>query len=149
MGSDRAFRLHRDGRRGKPRVALRRPDQDLSTVDIIIGEATREAAPSWAAIEIDLIAVKGKEEAENIYALLGDQTVAQSAAFKTLAARHEAMIGCYRRQEWSGALAALHRCRQYGPALAQLYDLYELRIGFYMEHPPGPSWDGIFIASTK
>ena len=41
-------------------------------VPIVIGETTRHAAPSWAALELDLIAVKGKEEAVRIYTLLGD-----------------------------------------------------------------------------
>jgi adenylate cyclase len=49
-------------------------------VGIILGEATRAAAPTWAALELDLIAVKGKEEAVHIYALLGDADLAQSPA---------------------------------------------------------------------
>jgi adenylate cyclase len=118
-------------------------------VDIIIGEATRKAAPSWAALEIDWIAVKGKEDAESIYALLGDATLAESAEFKRLAARHEAMLGCYRRQDWTGALAALRRCRQSEIAPVQLYDLYEERIVYYQLHSPGPSWDGVFVAQEK
>jgi adenylate cyclase len=118
-------------------------------VDIIIGEDTREAAPSWAAIELDLIEVKGKAEAVRIYALLGDAALAQSPEFRALEARQEAMLRCYRRQDWPGARAALRRCRQYGPHLQALYDLFEERIGFYEAHPPGPSWDGVFVALSK
>jgi adenylate cyclase len=118
-------------------------------VDIIIGEATRKAAPSWAALELDWIAVKGKDEAPSIYALIGDRDLAQSAEFKTLAARHEAMLGCYRRQDWAGAMAALNRCRRSGNSLSRLYDLYEERIAYYTENPPGPSWDGVFVATAK
>ena len=43
---------------------------------IVIGEATRDAAPSWAALELDLIAVKGKAEAVRVYTLLGDAAYA-------------------------------------------------------------------------
>jgi len=118
-------------------------------VDIIIGEATRKAAPSWAALELDWIAVKGKDEADSIYVLLGGRDLAQSAEFKTLAARHAAMLGCYRQQDWAGALAALGRCRRSGNNLTQLYDLFETRIAYYQENPPGPSWDGVFVATTK
>ena len=118
-------------------------------VDIIIGEDTREAAPSWAAIELDLIEVKGKEDAVRIYALLGDADLARSPEFRALEARQEAMLRCYRRQDWAGARAALGRCRRYSPRLDALFDLYEERIGFYEAHPPGPSWDGVFVALSK
>jgi adenylate cyclase len=118
-------------------------------VDILIGEDTRKAAPSWAAIELDLIEVKGKEDAVRIYALLGDAEVAQTAEFRTLEARQEAMLRCYRRQDWAGARAALGRCRRYSPRLEGLFDLYEERIGFYEAHSPGPSWDGVFVALSK
>ncbi len=118
-------------------------------VDIIIGEDTRKAAPSWAAIELDLIEVKGKEDAVRIYALLGDAELAASPEFRALDARQEAMLRCYRRQDWAGARAVLGRCRRYGPQLRGLYDLYEERIGFYEAHPPGPSWDGVFVALSK
>src|SRR5690348_15993211 len=42
------------------------------SVDIIIGQETRKAAPSWAVLELDWISVKGKIDADSIYALLGD-----------------------------------------------------------------------------
>ena len=59
------------------------------------------------------------------------------------------MLRCYRGQDWPGARAALRRCRQYGLRMQGLYDLYEERIGFYEAHPPGPSWDGVFVALSK
>jgi adenylate cyclase len=118
-------------------------------VDIIIGEDTHKAARSWAAIELDLIEVKGKEDAVRIYALLGDAELAATQEFRSLEARQEAMLRCYRRQDWAGARAALGRCRRYSPHLRALYDLYEERIGFYEAHPPDPSWDGVFVALSK
>ncbi|HEX5320359.1 MAG TPA: adenylate/guanylate cyclase domain-containing protein [Stellaceae bacterium] len=118
-------------------------------VDIIIGEATRHAAPTLAAIELDWIAVMGKDQAESIYALLGDGTMAESREFKTLAARHETMLELYRQQDWTGALAALRRCREFRAELGELYDLYESRIAYFEANPPGPSWDGVFVATTK
>ena len=118
-------------------------------IDIVIGENTRKAAPSWAAIELDLIEVKGKEDAERIYGLLGDAELAQSPEFQKLLARHEAMLRWYRRQEWQAARAALRRCRLYGAPLQEFYDLYEERIDFYEANPPGPSWDGVFVALHK
>ncbi|HTW50774.1 MAG TPA: adenylate/guanylate cyclase domain-containing protein [Stellaceae bacterium] len=119
-------------------------------VDIVLGEATRAAAPSWAALELDLIAVKGKQEAVRIYALLGDSQLAQTARFQVHAARHERLLGCYRAQDWDGATAALAECRCGDPAdLAGFYDLYAERITYFAANPPGADWDGVFVSETK
>jgi adenylate cyclase len=118
-------------------------------VDIVIGEATRTAAPSWAALELDDIAVKGKREAVRIYALLGDAALARDPGFRALGERHDAMRAAYRAQEWDCARAALAEARRLGPDLANLYDLYEERIAHFMTHPPGPDWDGVFVATSK
>ena len=41
-------------------------------VDIVIGENTRRRAPDYAYIELDLIKVKGKQDAVRIFALMGE-----------------------------------------------------------------------------
>jgi len=97
-------------------------------VAIVIGEATHVMAPSWAAIELDWITVYGKQEAVQIYTLLGDSTFAQSAEFQALHQEHEAMLGCYRAQDWLGAAAALACCRGREVRLEPVYDVYEERI---------------------
>jgi adenylate cyclase len=118
-------------------------------VDIILGEATRQAAPAWAAIELDLIAVKGKQDAVRIYTLLGDSELAGSAEFVAHAQSHDRMLACYRAQDWAGARAALAECREYSERLGSFYDLYAERIEFFEVNPPGPAWDGVFVAETK
>ena len=118
-------------------------------VDIVIGETTRAAAPSWAALELDRVAVKGKQEAVRIYGLLGDQALASAPDYAALAARHGAMLDAYRAQDWAGARAALAEARRLGPDLARFYDLYDERIAFFTAHPPGPDWDGVFVALSK
>jgi adenylate cyclase len=118
-------------------------------VGIIIGEATRAVAPSWAALELDLVAVKGKREAVRIYALLGDEAMAQSPGFVAHAARHDQMLRAYRAQKWESALAALAECRSYEPGLQELYAVYEGRIRFFAANPPDEGWDGVFSPETK
>ena len=122
--------------------------------DIIIGGETRKALRDWAVLELDYIAVVGKIEAESIYALVGDRDLAQTPEFVHLAAQHEALLRCYRNQEWDGATAILARCRRSltmlpGINLRELYDVYESRIAYFREHPPGPSWDAVYLAQTK
>jgi adenylate cyclase len=118
-------------------------------VDIILGEATRQAAPAWAALELDLIAVKGKQDAVRIYGLLGDAELAASDRFTAHAQRHDQMLSCYRAQDWTGARTALAGCRSYDEELTGFYDLYAERIAFFETHPPGREWDGVFVAETK
>jgi adenylate cyclase len=118
-------------------------------VGIILGEATRAAAPEWAAIELDLIAVKGKEDAVHIYTLLGDAALAGSAAFAAHLQKHERMLACYRAQDWTRAQAALVKCRDYSPELTGFYDLYAERIAHFAANPPGAAWNGVFVAETK
>jgi adenylate cyclase len=118
-------------------------------LNIVIGEDTRAAAPSWAALELDLIEVKGKHEAVRVYTLLGDDAVARSPAFQVLLEQHDRMLACYRAQNWSGARAALDQCRHREPRMEGFYELYEERISHYEKDPPGPGWDGVFVAVSK
>jgi adenylate cyclase len=116
---------------------------------IVLGETTRAAAPTWAALELDLIAVKGKEEAVRVYTLLGDAACARSPEFTALAERHRAMLERYRALDWAGARAALSQCRGHDARLEALYDLYEERLAYFAANPPAADWDGVFVALSK
>ncbi len=118
-------------------------------VGIVIGEATRDEAPEYAYPELDLIKVKGKDEAVRIFSLLGDATVRESADFTALAERHEGMLAAYRGQEWARAHQLLAECRALDGTLETLYDLYSERLDAFAAQPPGADWDGVFVATTK
>ncbi|HEY1798345.1 MAG TPA: adenylate/guanylate cyclase domain-containing protein [Stellaceae bacterium] len=125
------------------------PQSKTYDVAIVIGEETHNRAPGFAAIELDRIAVYGKQEAVRVYTLLGDEAVAASPEFAALSARHEAMLACYRAQDWDGADSALAACRDRDGRIERLYDLYAERVTYFRLNPPGPDWDGVFVASTK
>jgi adenylate cyclase len=118
-------------------------------VAVVISEATRRAVPDWAAIELDLIVVKGKEEPVRIYTLLGDEIVGQSEGFAKLSAQHIEMLDAYRQRRWQDANAALARCRPLAPALAGFYDLFARRITGFLTAPPAADWQGVHIAESK
>ena len=118
-------------------------------VPIIISEETQRLAPQFAALELDLIAVKGKREAVRIFALLGAAEVAASEGFARLRARHLEMLEAYRGQRWDEAKALLTECRAQDDRLDDLYDVYESRIHAMTQDPPGPDWDGVYVATTK
>jgi adenylate cyclase len=119
---------------------------------IIIGAATAEkAAGEFAALEIDLITVKGKTEPERIYTILGGADVAGSAEFGKMRELNTTMLTHYRKREWDDALAALHSCRQAANnfGLDEIYNLYLARIRSFQDKEPPAEWDGVFAFETK
>ncbi len=120
-------------------------------VSVVIGPGTREQAPAFAAIELDLIKVKGKTRPVNIYALLGSPAVAESAEFKALDAAHKAFLAAYRGARFGEAEALMAKARALGEPfkLGKLYDLYVERIDGYKARPPESGWDGVFTATSK
>ena len=120
-------------------------------VNIVIGPLTRERAPDFAAVELDLIKVKGKTKPVRIFTLLGDPEVAASAGFRALAEGHEAFLAAYRRRDWDGAERLLKEARVLGEPwhLGALYDLYAGRIAAFRAEPPPADWDGVFTATSK
>jgi adenylate cyclase len=118
-------------------------------VPIIISEETQRLAQNFAALELDLIAVKGKKEAVRVFALVGEPEVAASAAFGRLRRRHLAMLEAYRQQRWDDADRLVAECRTLDHRLDDLYDVYQSRIRAMRQNPPGPGWNGVFVATTK
>lgn len=120
-------------------------------VKIVIGPVTREQASDFAAIELDLIKVKGKTKPVNIYALLGEPAVAGSAEFKAFAAKHAEFLATYRAAKFDAARAlmaeALKLCEPWH--LEKLYHLYEERLDAFKAQPPEKGWDGVFTATSK
>jgi adenylate cyclase len=121
-------------------------------VPIIIGSRTAERVKEKLAIvELDLVAVKGKTEAETIYALLGGEEIAGDDSFQELRKLYSTMIYCYRSRDWEGALEAIELCRlaERNFGLTTVFDLYWTRIQSFRESAPPADWKGIFVAETK
>jgi class 3 adenylate cyclase/CHASE2 domain-containing sensor protein len=119
-------------------------------VDIVVGEATVTHAPGLPFLELDLIRVKGKARPVRIYALLGDERVAETAAFAALRADHDAMLAAYRERRWQAALDQVETCRaQAPPAMLGCYALYQKRCADCAADPPPADWDAVFVALTK
>lgn len=118
-------------------------------VPIVIGEMTYQAAPEFAALEIDLLAVRGKREPTRVFALLGDATMAETPAFKDLCRRNEQFLAAYRAQDWDAAEAHAAACSAAWPALHELYDVFIGRIGRFRAVPPGANWAGVHISAAK
>jgi adenylate cyclase len=120
-------------------------------VHIVIGPLTREQTPDFAAIELDLIKVKGKTKPVNIYALLGTPDESEAPAFRALAVKHGEFLAAYRAARFDKAAKLLAEARALGEPwhLGKLYDLYVGRLEAFRSEPPPPSWDGVFTATSK
>ena len=126
-------------------------------VTILIGEGTyRDAQASidagaapLAFLELDLIALKGKELPERIYAILGDATYARSADYRDLLAAQDALLTSYRSQDWDAAQKSAEALKQRFTELTNYYQMLIERIAAYRQNPPGADWDGHYIALSK
>jgi len=121
-------------------------------VRVVIGYATWMQVPTLATIELDLIKVKGKTEAVRIFALAGDEDMAQDDHFKAFKAKVDELLTLYRSQDWDGARAAIVKAREIGEPYdidETFYALYDERVAEGEANPPGADWDGVFTATTK
>ncbi len=118
-------------------------------VPIVIGEQTLERLNGVAAIELDMMRVKGRAQPTRIYSPL-EVFGASGASGEELLARHQAMLAAYRRQDWDGAEAAIGACEGAGiEGLGGFYAVYRERIAEWRQNPPPPDWDGTYTATSK
>lgn len=119
---------------------------------IILGSQTANAAAQeFAVIEIDLIQVKGKQEPERVFALLGDEMVLKNEDYQSFASLNAKIIAHYRAAEFDEAEAVISEAEglvlpfPQGDYLA----LYRERISLFRKDPPPVDWDGVFVATSK
>jgi len=119
-------------------------------VDIVVGESTRQQVASLAFVEIDQIRVKGRSAPARVFALIGDEALAETDRFGELERHNGLMLEAYRRQDWAAASASLARCRDLDDGLVRgVCQLYEERIETLKAEPPGADWDGVYTAVSK
>jgi adenylate cyclase len=121
---------------------------------VILGAGTAEAVrDKMAVMEVDLIRVKGKDEPERIFTMLGDEKMRESDSFKAIEAANAAMIAAYRARNWAKSLKFADATQKHGGELGldlEYYvDVYRNRIADYRKNPPGPNWDAVYVAKDK
>jgi adenylate cyclase len=97
-------------------------------VDIVLGEETARRAARYAIVEIDLVAVRGKQQATRVYALLGPPERAEDPAFADLQAVQRALVAAMQARDWSEVDRLLPEARRLAPQLRALHDLYAERV---------------------
>jgi adenylate cyclase len=120
-------------------------------ISIAIGSALQEQIADFATIEVDRVRVVGRDTAETVSALLGDEALAMDPAFLAFAKSHGAMLAAYRAQDWNAARdrldGACEEAARFG--IEAVYILYRERILALTKAPPPPEWDGVFVATEK
>ncbi len=121
-------------------------------VPTIIGSRTNElAAARFATLLLDLVAVKGKTEPEQIYALLGSADLAAKPEFQTVLAAHGEVLASFAARRWQEVADLLRQWKSAYSAigLATLWNIYQERIVDYLESPPPDDWDGVYRMKSK
>jgi adenylate cyclase len=120
-------------------------------VNIVIGENTRRQAPDFAAVELDLITVKGKTEPVHMHALIGDVAMARAPAYQALAAKQARFLSLYRGGAFGEALNEIDACKVAADAVGWRQGYYEMmraRIDDLIADPPH-DWNGVYVAKQK
>ncbi|MBI1363931.1 MAG: CHASE2 domain-containing protein [Proteobacteria bacterium] len=115
----------------------------LYGVQVIISGDMRSKVTDALCMPLDLVAVKGKTEPVDIYALLalGTGTPEQQKAAQTA----EAAMAAYRAQNWKEAEKLFGSLDGFDV----LKELYLERIAAFRKKAPPKSWDGVYVATSK
>ncbi len=117
---------------------------------ILVGEDTHRLVPDFAMLELDLIVVKGRERPVRIYALLGDEKMAETETFRAWKVVHNGFMASYRAIDLDCAAQDLKQARSLSDGrLDGVYDLFGLRLIQMIKTPPQSGWDGVFVATDK
>ncbi|WP_336173435.1 CHASE2 domain-containing protein [Ensifer sp. MJa1] len=135
MGSERRFDYSALG--DAVNLASRLEGQSKTYgVTVVLSEETLRRS-GLAGVELDVIAVKGKQEAVRIFTL-GEPPEG-----------HDAMLAAYRTRAWEEAQALLKRLSTACPEFSTLYALYAQRVADLRLQSPPEDWDGVFRATSK
>jgi adenylate cyclase len=114
--------------------------------DIIVTEHVKNQTPDVIYRELDLVRVKGKDEAVRIYEPVGMQGEVMQEKLDELA-RFHAAVQLYRNRQWDLAENQLNSLQQAMPS--PIYSIYIERIQQYKHLPPALDWDGVHNFESK
>jgi len=120
-------------------------------VKIAIGSGLAGQLLDFALLELDRVRVVGRDRPETVYALVGDEVLAETAAFIDFRRGHDTMLAAYRARRWEEALKWIDgqngQAADYG--LTKLYAQYRSLAESYAAAPPPEDWDAVMTAKEK
>jgi adenylate cyclase len=90
-----------------------------------------------------------------IYTLAGTPATASADDFTSFKAEHDAGLAAYRGQRWDDAKRHFAHCRDLCAAMQDrwqiqhYYEIFAERVAEFEHNPPGPGWDGVYVATSK
>ena len=150
MGSDQRFDYSVLG--DSVNLASRLEGQSKSYgVKTVIGPETNESVKdSYATLQLDMIAVKGKKEAVTIFTLVGDSNFKDSSEFKNLEKSHIKILDYYFSQKWQECLNEIETAKILcNTLMSEYYEIMSKRINEFKKSPPPNNWDGVYVATSK
>jgi adenylate cyclase len=116
---------------------------------ILISENTfRKLRGTYRIREIDRVIVKGKSAPASVYEVLDYHTEESFPNLRECLECFKDALAAYRRQDWMKAEAALLDAIAYNPDDG-IAHIYLERIAHMRAHPPGESWDGVWVMKHK
>lgn len=116
-------------------------------VEIVVSEFTQSGQDQFLFRELDLVRVKGKEQAVRIYEPLGLKDQLPEALHEEVEAYHEALSHYYGRR-WSEASARFDALSAQVPQ-SKLYRLYQERIAALSSQDLPDDWSGVYTHVKK
>ncbi len=112
--------------------------------DILVGESTALLVqPSFLLRELDVVRVKGKEQAVRVYELLASAGAPLPPGREGAVALYAAALEAYRQQRWDEALALFEQALAIRPDDGPSRTMAN-RCRAYRRTPPAETWDGAF-----
>jgi adenylate cyclase len=116
-------------------------------VGILVTDSIVGDAQGFVYREIDKVVVKGRQEGLAIFEPLGAAAEIGSTRLEELDRWHKA-LALYRQQRWDEAANLLQNLSFASPE-TKLYKVYLKRIEHFRANPPGDTWNGLWVFTTK
>ena len=118
---------------------------------IVLGPTTAERLDGeYFTLELDCIAVKGKQEGVIIYTVFRNPAPEELAKWNHAKEIHDLMLEYYRKQQWDKAIALIGTIdNEFDGKMHHYYELWLERIQEMRNANLPTDWDGVFRATSK
>ena len=116
---------------------------------IMVSERTYDAVRSEIlGRQVDRMAVVGRSQPVVTYELLGVRGAPDAAALEEFMKVYTEGLTAYFNRAWPSSLAYFDHALQLRPD-DRPSRIHRERVRHYIQHPPPPEWDGVFILQSK
>jgi adenylate cyclase len=116
-------------------------------IGILVSESMVQSAPGFVYREIDRVVVKGRQEGVAVYEPMGREGEVSETHLQEIDRWHKA-LDLYRKQRW-GEAEELLKSLSFAAPETKLYKVYLKRIQHFRASTPGPTWNGLWVFTTK